>query len=526
VTIDLLERVVPIPAPESHPVTDRPVRARASLPWFALAGIVAIGAALRSRGFTSFGLWRDDAWVAMLSRVGIGKAAHMGVTAPGFYLLERSWILLHPGSTWWDQIPPFTLGVACIPALFLLCRYFKLETWICLFSALIVSLSPICVIYSTRLKEYQSDFLLACALLAAAEAARRRLTPRRLGTLVAISVVAFFLSAATMEIIGGVWLSLIILAAVEHRRTTRVLGAAAAAAALCLVPFTLFYRHIPPPDKVGWDGFYILPHSLGTLLSSTHFVLFNLYAKMIGTSGTYALENFLVFWGVTGLVLVGATRSRAMLGPALVAATALIACGLGIVPLGAGRVDEVLYPGLLLLMGAGLHRIGRAVTLLVPDATLRHGLAAVLGVCAAGSLVIGSASFDPVYPATDTQALAAQISHNMRPGDHVVVDELMRYPWALYEDRHLDVKFGQDWAAGFTVVSTQPSVFIAPSEVYEGGSHPVAWAAAMAGYTRLWFVETPPLQLSPLYAALRRDGWRPVRVLHATGCAAILLQRS
>ena len=36
---------------------------------------------------------------------------------------------------------------------------------------------------------------------------------------------------------------------------------------------------------------------------------------------------------------------------------------------------------------------------------------------------------------------------------------------------------------------------------------------------------TPPLSVNPTYAALVRDGWHPVRTLHAAGCAAILLER-
>jgi hypothetical protein len=123
------------------------------------------------------------------------------------------------------------------------------------------------------------------------------------------------------------------------------------------------------------------------------------------------------------------------------------------------------------------------------------------------------------------QALASALRHDAEPSDHIVVGELTRYPWAFYEDHPLRLRFGPDWATYFTVTSTDPKVFIAPSEYYESGSRPARWVSAFRNDHRLWFVVTPPLSLNPTYAALVRQGWHPVRTLHAAGCAAILLER-
>jgi hypothetical protein len=104
----------------------------------------------------------------------------------------------------------------------------------------------------------------------------------------------------------------------------------------------------------------------------------------------------------------------------------------------------------------------------------------------------------------------------------------MRYPWALYEDSRLHLEFGSAWATGFTVVSTDPDTFIAPSEDYEGGSDPAAWAVDMALYHRLWYVWFPPLgSAAPSYKALLQQGWRPSgTTLAESGCSATLLVRS
>ena len=78
--------------------------------------LVGAGTAMRVQGLTTLGFYRDDAWAALSSRVGIGTAWHMWLAAPGFYFLERSFIELHPQSTWWAQLPELAAGIAAIPA--------------------------------------------------------------------------------------------------------------------------------------------------------------------------------------------------------------------------------------------------------------------------------------------------------------------------------------------------------------------------------------------------------------------------
>jgi hypothetical protein len=104
------------------------------------------------------------------------------------------------------------------------------------------------------------------------------------------------------------------------------------------------------------------------------------------------------------------------------------------------------------------------------------------------------------------------------------VNEVTRYPWAFYEDKPLRLEFGSDWSTGFTVVSTDQNVFIAPSEDYEGGAQLARWADDMAAYRRLWYVWTKPRsQFSASYEVFLRDGWRPVQTVQAPGCGATLL---
>jgi hypothetical protein len=171
---------------------------------FTLVAVTLFGAALRFRGLSNGGLFRDDAWVALSARVGLGTAWHMWVTAPGFYFLERTWIATHPGSTEWDQFLPLAAGIASIPAAYLLIRYYRMSRFVSLGGALIVSISPVCIIYSTRLKESGVDFLLACLMLILGEAARRRQARRDLLLLAIATIFCFALSASTLAVIIGV----------------------------------------------------------------------------------------------------------------------------------------------------------------------------------------------------------------------------------------------------------------------------------------------------------------------------------
>jgi hypothetical protein len=449
----------------------------------------------------------------------------MWVTAPGFYALERNWIMLHPGSTWWAQIPPLLIGIAAIPTIYLLARYFRIGTRTSLAVALIVSVCPASVTYSSRLKEYGADFLLTCLLLALGEAVRRRPRGRSLFWLSAASVVSFAVSASTAPVLVGVWLALGALALTSHQRLGRLVGAGLATALGCALVVGAFYRHLSPALHRGWLGFYVLPHSPGTLVSTLYAALTRLYGYMVGISISDPKGRVLLFAIVSALALLGLRRNRAMLAPALVLGSAILASALGVIPLGTDRTDEVLYPALLLLLASGVGPVRSLAARLVTATSARRAVRWTAISLFIIFLVVEGLSVNATYPGTDTRGLAADIAHDSRPGDHVVVSELMRYPWALYEDATVHLRFGSDWNSGFTVVSTQPGVFIVPSEFDEGGSTPATWAREMASYRRLWFVETAPLAASPTYRSLRADGWRPIRVIRATGCAAILLER-
>ena len=302
--------------------------------------------------------------------------------------------------------------------------------------------------------------------------------------------------------IAGVWIAagIRVLRNDGHRRD--VIISAGVTAALCGVVAAVFYRDVSPALTRFWDGSYI---TLGSdFFTTARASLSSLYANLLHFTGVAPAGQLVVLVVVLALSIVGATRNAAMLGPAC---AALVALGLSVAqkaPLGTGRTDEYLYPVLLLLLASGAVRLWAAARSRLHPAHLRvvGTVVAVASLVLAGAVVGDSIATATPYPGVDVQALATALRHDAAPSDHIVVGELTRYPWAYYEDHPLRLRFGPDWATYFTVTSTNPTVFIVPSEYYEGDAHPARWAAAFGNDHRLWFVLTPPLSLNPTYAAL------------------------
>ncbi len=241
----------------------RPPVDRSRVGWATLAALVVItafGAWLRVQGLTRLTLYTDDAWAAMAARVGIGTAARMGVTAPGYYLAERAWIHLSPGSTVWAQIPALVLGLVGIAAAYALVRTYGLPRWLGLVAAAVVATGPVMVAYSTHVKEYGADFVLASALLALAETSRRcRSSARLLGSLAGLSVVSFFVSASVVTVFGAAWGALLIDGFSDRERRSRVLAWGAGTAGACAVIGLAFFRSLPASLHEFWLARRVLP---------------------------------------------------------------------------------------------------------------------------------------------------------------------------------------------------------------------------------------------------------------------------
>jgi hypothetical protein len=492
----------------------------------ALAGIVVIGMWLRMAGLTSHGLWRDDAWVALSGRVSIATALRMGATAPGFTLIERAWILFDPASSRWAQLLPLVLGGVGIVAMFCLARYLRLSVWLSLGTAALIALSPVAIAYSTHVKQYSADLVLACALMGLGEAARRRTERRPLGALVAVSCVGFVITASVVAVIVGVWAMLLVVSLADRRARRRVIWGGAVTALGCGVASLLWYSHLSHALPLFWSQQHrfleITPlHKVVPQLTS-------MVSDAVLKAHSGAVVTASVGIALTVVALVGLGAGPRIWSSGLVIAAALFAAALGLIPWGTGRTDEVLYPALALLLAFGVERLARGAAARAPGVAMESIVAGLIGVALVAGMVRADVEHPAVYPAVDARLLMREVAAHERPGDLVYVSSASRYPWVLQSPDRPRLVMGTGWGAGYTVTSTRSDEFIAPSYSWEVAFHPGRWARRTTSARRLWFIGGgfPPNRTDYEYQAIRRAGWRPVKVLHATGSVAVLMTRS
>ena len=118
----------PATAPEDAPSPPGALARVTALQWvqryeWPLLAVITAVAAIARVGFSNGTLYRDDAWVALTTRVPLGTAAKMVVTTPGFVLGERLWIGWFPHSVALDQLPTFLASVLGVVAVGRLARW-------------------------------------------------------------------------------------------------------------------------------------------------------------------------------------------------------------------------------------------------------------------------------------------------------------------------------------------------------------------------------------------------------------------
>jgi hypothetical protein len=135
----------------------------------ALISLVGLGAVLRGLELSNGTLYRDDAWVALGSRVPLSTAWRMTGTAPGFTLIERTLFQWMGHTTWLVQLPTLVVSIIGMLALAALLRWWGLSQFATLFGVSLLALSRIDISYATHMKPYAHDVLASIVVLAAAQ---------------------------------------------------------------------------------------------------------------------------------------------------------------------------------------------------------------------------------------------------------------------------------------------------------------------------------------------------------------------
>ncbi|MEI6700387.1 MAG: glycosyltransferase family 39 protein [Actinomycetota bacterium] len=522
--------------------------------WAGLMSLLALGVWTRVTGFSAYDLWFDDAWAALPAKVPISTANHMVSTTPAYSLALREWLQLHPDSTVWAQVPSFIAGLAGIVAIFALLRFFRFRQPLPWLGALLVAVGPITSTYSTRVKEYAADLLVACALLYLAEQWRRQPSAKRAISIACVSSLGLLLSAQTLLVTAGVGVLLVVAALIEPHRRRQVAGILGGIALAGVFGEVVWFRHIVPQLKLNWKAKgYMLdlssPHSASFsivhMLSGLGHGLFGFPVPFSFQGGAISAGSAVVA-GVTGLLLAfiafpplwqTVKHFRQLPGPLFAAAVTVVgALGgaiIGATPLGGGSTDEGLYPAIILLLAGALQPLVARV--FTKEIQLRRVLAASTAVVV-GVLGTYGLTHQAVYPDVDLKGVVAQLGPSLHSGDAIIVDGYASFTWANNDEAPWAVSFHQGgivWPMGFHVVSRDPRTTL--SNEYLQPDQQVM--KVLRTKQRLWYVgvtigaSSPnapagllnfPLS-TPTKLAIESHGWKPtIYQLHATHSFAIL----
>jgi hypothetical protein len=474
-----------------------------------LGAVTAWALVLRAGGLDPRSLWLDDAWVALVHRAeGLDELRLIGASAPGFVLALGAWLEVVGFSEAAAQALPLAAGVVAPAAGFLLARRLAWHRPAALVAALVLAAAPQAVDHAVRVKQYTVESLLAIGLLAlAAHLLAEPGRARRWAALVVVGGAATAVSAFLGLYVGaGVAAGLVAARRRRDRGAARlglVAGAAYALAAgawyaLVLAPV------IPAALSEFWrDHFVVVDDGLRPALD-------DLGRAATGVAEGLSALPVAVVLGAVALGLAAVALQRLELAVLLAAPTAaaVVLAALERAPLGGGRTDIYLYPGLALAVAGGVERLGG-----VAPRALGPAAAAVVAVA-----VVATAAPATPYPVEDVAPLVAVVDRRAAPGDAVLVYPATAWAHALYTDGAVDLARDASSAWGFAPRFADPATYVLPP----GRSDPSAYAPTVArvaaAHDRVWLVASHWAgDYAALQAQLADAGFRQVEVLARQG---------
>lgn len=448
--------------------------------WYvaSLAVILGIGIALRLRQLSSGTLFRDDAWVALTSRVDLATAWKMVGASPGFILGMRSWTQVTQPTTWLMQLPTLIVSIGGLLTFVAVARWWGLSRVSTLITTAILAGSRIGIEYSTHLKPYSHDILMASVLLVAAAVANRPKGIWLFGIAGAVSVVT---SLTALPLVVG--LAAVVILRAQRRGALRSVFVPAVVMGLPLIAMCwAVARTISPRLHDSWQPNFIDYTNRHTVIHSSTSMLRGLLWGLFDTTPAVHLNGAgLAITAVIVLtILVGvAQRGRSSL-PRAGLVVALVAAAVGLMPLGTGRTDAYLYVPLLLLVGLGIDRLMR----LGSSRVVRGFVVLAVAACAFVGLLDRTLHVHP-YPGGNFRAAVAEVQGTLDRGGALIVEGTARWPWVYYEESTVQLVFSDRYNTGFAPVVHRPHVVVMRASQIEGGYDPAAAVNALYGVSEI-----------------------------------------
>ena len=397
--------------------------------------LLAVAIGLRAPGLGPSSLWIDDAWVAFAHRAGYVELTEIGLGAPGFSALLKIWFEIVGFTELSAQLVPFTAAIAAPPLLYVILRY-RLRFAVSLVGAGWLLLAPVHVEYSTRVKQYSTEVVLALLLVHLSWRLIEDPTQRRTWrSLAMLSTVSVLISFPLASVAGAACL---VAAFVALRRTGRLEN-------------TLLWLVVPALTTAAWFVIVIRHRQYRDLRTfwESHFIqtdagLRTAFESMLGRAHEFfeqasplpAIPS--AMFAALGLALVLHRRPPLFVMTVLPLAAAVALAALDRAPLGGGRTDLYLLAGTIIAVTAG---IDHGVDLAAGALTDHRYFLAVLAPLAVVSGVVAIARHDaPSYPREDIRPLVDELQDRRRPGDAVLVYHSSKWAFATYADVGVTVR--------------------------------------------------------------------------------------
>ncbi len=456
-----------------------------------VVSLVVLAVLTRMRPLGPESLWLDDAWVGLVARVeGMDEFARVSATHPGFSGLLYGWTSLVGNDEVSFQAIPLLAGVLT-PALVYWWWKRPLGRPGAAVASILLLSAPVVAEFSSRVKPYTLEVLIAVGIISLALRAIEEDSPRYTWvSLTVAAIIGSFISLAVIPVVAGCLVAMTFQVLVGRTGRGRALGLTVAAYCVFVGPMALYVTSQTTGElEQYWEGYYI---DLG---SGIHLALEDLalaLERLVGGFSALPVVLVLVFLALASALLLRRRPAVLLMGltPVLMALVAAVA---SMAPLGGGRTDSYLYAGLALIAGAsvGVIRSRRAT----------HAVAAAVAVL----VVLAGVPIADSYP---PEPLSAHVSalEEAQYGETILMDTSTHYAYALYSDAAIEIEHAIESANGFTVRVLDDRVVVVESvdEV----------PAAVGDSHGVWYVGSHTERLRPeINGVLEQMGFELVSVI-------------
>jgi hypothetical protein len=506
-------------------------RRRTSLPngicvGLTCAVLVVIAYITRSSSLGQGSLHVDDAWVLLGWKshrwVDIHRASSSSL---GFVLLLRAWLGIVGFSHRNAQLLPFIVSLFSAPAFLLVALRMRMRYPAALLGAAMLLASPTLVSYSTRVKQYSLEVLLAVLLLGLAAVILRDPTAMRAWIAFAIcSVIALVISFALLGVVvAGLGTGLVAFLRQEGFAQLR-----RSSALRCTIPLAAFvgcwYLAIIRPNlstalRDFWSGYY-LSDAVGIPPVAPWWHWTDTAHQGL-LAHDWRLVHFLfegAFSGPTIVLIIGFIAAsvlvalRRPLYALLFGIPLVVAVGgsvLQLAPLGGGRTDAWLYAPMTFMIASAVdivlqwaHGADRSR---VAQTRQRSVISRVRTLVLSGSVVLAALvcvltiPTPTAFPWPDVAPLIGKLEAGRTSRDLVVVAPNNTFNYALYASQAITTKVSTKNATHFTPVVQGVNTmnwqdYAAPMREFD---------KQLPGARDVWLLDAPDL-IYPLGAAPRR----------------------